>query len=98
MQRARTPEPTNATIGFNPYTTNGFVHHFTFWISTIHITVAIATAAIPAQNTTYELVHRLLLMGNDQFHISPDIMPMAPTANSPVIRSRIGKSREIQRP
>src|SRR3954466_7635361 len=60
--------------------------------------VARATAAIPAQKTTYELVQMLLLMGNDQFHIMPAIRPMAPTANSPLIRSVSGRFCEIHLP
>src|SRR5678815_2745061 len=57
------------------------------WTSTTHMIVAIESVAIPPAKTTYELVHRLLLMGNDQFHIKPAIMPIAPTANIPLSRS-----------
>src|SRR4051812_25542894 len=78
--------------------TKNFVHPRTFTTSTIHITVARETAAIPAQNSTYELVQRLLLIGNDQFHIIPAIIASAPTANSPLMRSTSGRLSEIQRP
>src|SRR5207247_3225367 len=54
--------------------------------------------AIPAANTTYDPVHRLLLMGNDQFHISPTIIAIAPAAKRPQSRSSTGRRSEIQRP
>src|SRR5215471_5395739 len=78
--------------------TNGFVHPFTFCTSTIHMMVAIASIAMPAQNTTYELVQMLLLIGNDQFHMSPAIMPNAPTANMPFSRSLSGRLDPIHWP
>src|SRR5436190_22878086 len=78
--------------------TNGFVQPFTCWISTIHMIVAIERAAIPAVKTTYELLQMLLLMGNDQCHIRPTIMPRAPAANSPFSRSRSGRGLPIHRP
>src|SRR6476469_7409747 len=78
--------------------TKNFVQPLIWWTSTIHMIVAIATAAIPAEKTTYELVHRLLLIGKDQFHIKPSIMPIAPTANSPLIRSNSGRLVPIHCP
>src|SRR3954464_4295886 len=98
MQRARTPEPTNATMGLRPYTTKNFVQPRTFWKSTIHITVASDTQASPAQKSTYELVQRLLLMGNTQFHIRPAIIPSAPAENNPARRSVSGLRWAIHRP
>src|SRR5262245_566521 len=71
--------------------TNGFVHRFTCWTSTIHMIVAIAKEAMPAQNSTYELVQIPLLIGKDQFHINPTIIPSAPAANSPLRRSESGR-------
>src|SRR4051812_22999395 len=70
--------------------TKNFVQRFTCWTSTIHMTVASATDAMPAQKRTYELVQMLLLIGKDQFHIKPAVIPSAPTANSPLIRSTSG--------
>src|SRR5678815_2061577 len=64
----------------------------------IHMQVAKATAAIPAVKRTYELVHRLLLIGNDQCHIKPAIIAMLPTANIPVRRSLKDRGDLIQRP
>src|SRR5512144_2210465 len=78
--------------------TNGFVHRFIWCTSTIHMMVAIATAAIPAVKTTYELVQMLLLIGNDQFHIKPAIIPSAPTANMPLRRSDSGRFVAIHWP
>src|SRR6476619_7389674 len=98
MQRAITADPTKATMGLVPYTTNGLVNVRTRLKSTIHITVASASAAIPALNSTYELVQRLLLMGNDQFHIRPTIIASAPTADRPASRSESGRRSPIQRP
>src|SRR5690348_2715856 len=66
--------------------------------SMIQMQQASATAAIPAVNKTYELVHKLLLMGKDQFHMSPTIMAMLPTANIPDSRSSSGLSDLIHRP
>src|SRR6185295_6412326 len=60
--------------------------------------VAIATQAMPAEKTTYELVQMLLLIGNDQFHIKPIIIPRAPTAKSPLSRSWIGRFEPIHWP
>src|SRR5512142_2949798 len=60
--------------------------------------VAIATPAIPPVNTTYELVQMLLLIGDDQFHIKPAIIPSAPTANSPLRRSVIDRLVPIHWP
>src|SRR5690348_7224805 len=70
--------------------TNGFVHPLMPRRSTTHMIVAMATVAIPAQNTTYELLQMLLLIGNDQFHIRPTIIPIAPIANMPFNRSASG--------
>src|SRR3569833_4040230 len=78
--------------------TKNFVQPLICWTSTTHMIVASATAAIPAQKTTYELVQMLLLMGNDQFHIIPAISPIAPTANSPLMRSVRGRFCEIHLP
>src|SRR3954467_6917271 len=98
MQRAMTPDPTKATMGLRPYTTKNFVQFLFWWMSTIHMIVAIATLAMPAQKRTYELVQMLLLIGNDQFHIRPPIIASAPPANSPLMRSTSGRLSEIHRP
>src|SRR5215208_1866486 len=98
MQRAITAEPTKATIGLMPYTTNGVVKRRTRLKSTIHITVASASAASPPVNSTYELVQRLLLIGNTQFHMSPAIIASAPVAERPARRSESGRRSPIQRP
>src|SRR5215831_5310694 len=78
--------------------TNGFVHRFMLCTSTIHMIVAMDTAAMPAQNTTYELVQMLLLIGNDQFHIRPAIMPSAPAPKRPMMRSFSGRLVPIHWP
>src|SRR5215471_9974418 len=78
--------------------TNGFVQRFMLCTSTIHMIVAMDTAAIPAQNTTYELVQMLLLIGKDQFHIRPAIMPSAPPPKRPRIRSFSGRLVPIHCP
>src|SRR6185437_3165158 len=71
--------------------TSGLVHRLMPCTSTIHMIVAIATQAMPAVKTTYELVQILLLIGNDQFHMRPATMPSAPTANRLVSRSSSGR-------
>src|SRR5215203_5739582 len=98
MQRAITAEPTKATIGLMPYTTKGVVNRRTRLKSTIHITVARTSAASPPVNRTYELVQRLLLIGNDQPHIEPAIIASAPAAERPARRSVSGRRSPIQRP
>ena len=74
-----------------PKMTNGLVHLFTCYTSTIHMVAAITTQAKPAVSSTYELIRPLSLMGNDQFHMRPVIVPSAPAANTPFRRS--GKAR-----
>ena len=64
----------------------------------IHMQVASATAAMPAVKRTYELVHRLLLIGNDQCHMRPAIIAMLPSANIPARRSFRGRGDLIHRP
>src|SRR5574338_886958 len=78
--------------------TKGLVHPVTRCSSITHMQVARATAAMPAVKITYELVHRLLLMGKDQCHMSPTIIAMLPTANIPASRSESGRGDLIQRP
>src|SRR5688572_23472459 len=78
--------------------TNGLVQPVTRCSSMIHMHVASATAPIPAVNSTYELVHRLLLIGNDQCHIKPAIIARLPIANMPARRSLSGRGTLIQRP
>src|SRR5579872_3544276 len=85
-------------IGLIPYMTTGRVHHVTPFTSMIQLIVAIATHDMPAENTTYELVHKLLLIGKDQFHINPAIIAIAPTAKSPFNRSSSGRCSPIHRP
>src|SRR3954467_15338722 len=78
--------------------TNGLVQLVTRCSSITHMHVARATAPIPAVKSTYELVHRLLLIGKDQCHMSPSIMAMLPTPNMPDSRSLSGRGDLIQRP
>src|ERR1043165_6216155 len=59
--------------------------------------VASETHAHPAVKSTYELVQMFLLIGKDQFHIRPTIMPSAPAANSPLSRSSIDFGVPIHR-
>src|SRR3712207_7861584 len=77
--------------------TKNFVHRRQPCTSTIHMIVASATHAMPAVKTTYELVQIPLLIGNDQFHIRPTIMPSAPAANRPLSRSASGRDRKSTR-
>src|SRR4051812_30670126 len=60
--------------------------------------VARDTQAQPAVKSTYELVQMFLLIGKDQFHIRPAIIPSAPTEKSPLSRSSIDLGVPIQRP
>src|ERR1051325_205427 len=78
--------------------TNGLVHQRTPWTSTSPLMVAMAPHARRAQKSTYELVQIPLLIGKDQFHINPAIMPNEPPANMPLMRSVRGFSAAIQRP
>src|SRR5688572_8645042 len=78
--------------------TNGLVQPVTRCSSMIHMHAARATAAMPAVKSTYELVQRLLLIGNDQLHIRPTIIAILPTANMPANRSLNGRGTLIHRP
>src|ERR1043166_926940 len=60
--------------------------------------VASETQAQPAVKRTYELVQMFLLIGKDQFHMRPIIIPSAPTANSPLSRSSNVRGLPIHRP
>src|SRR5471032_869374 len=78
--------------------TNGFVQQRDCCTSTIHMIVESDTAARPAVNRTYELVHRLLLIGKTQCHMSPPIIASAPAVNNPASRSVKGCRSPIHRP
>src|SRR4030095_2398056 len=78
--------------------TSGLVQPATRCSSMTHMHVANATVAIPPVKRTYELVHRLLLIGKDQFHMRPAIMAMLPTTNIPATRALSGRGDLIHRP
>src|ERR1051325_4293124 len=76
----------------------GLVHQRHCCASTSHMTVARLTAARPPVKSTYDPVHKLLLIGNDQCHIRPNIIASAPPADSPARRSYSVLGCAIQRP
>src|SRR5690606_28271780 len=91
-------EPTKASIGFTPYTTNGYVHRRQPCTSTTHEIVASVMAAIPAVKTTYELVQIALFIGNTHPHMAPATTAIAPAAKMWLSRWARGVGAASQRP
>src|SRR5882724_8743550 len=85
-------------MGFTPNTRKGRAHHRGLRSSISHMQVPSAWHAMPAVNTTYELVHKFLSIGNTQLHAEPTARPTTPDTNKPFSRSNSGLGWVIHRP